>query len=240
MYLKTITTQRKEESVNGTLGHLSRKAAAVHRLCAATLVLGCAFGMSAQEFASPSTPTLITPPRGNSAFMVGHAIGTQGYICLPTSVGASTASWNAKPARPEATLFQSFFGQNFQIITHFLSPNENPNDAATKPIPFGSATWQSSFDSSKVWAQVLHQNTIPAGSDPSCPNPNSIACLLLEAIGTQQGPTGGNLLSRTTFVQRLNTRGGLAPDTGCAVAADVGNQVLVPYTADYFFFRKDR
>jgi len=213
----------------------------------AALALGCALAgathaqAQAQTVTPPPTPTIITPPVGNSAFLVGHAIGTQGYVCLPTSTGASTASWTVKPARPEATLSQTFFGQNFQIVTHFLSPNETPNEAATKPIPFGSATWQSSFDTSKVWAQVLHNNIVIAGTDPkSCPNSNSIACLLLEAVGSQQGPTGGNILSKTTFVQRLNTKGGVAPDTGCFTSADVGNQVLVPYTADYFFYTKDK
>jgi hypothetical protein len=43
-------------------------------------------------------------------------------------------------------------------------------------------------------------------------------------------------MTRTTYVQRLNTKGGLAPTQGCAAAADVGKQVLVPYTADYYFF----
>jgi hypothetical protein len=32
----------------------------------------------------------------------------------------------------------------------------------------------------------------------------------------------------------------VAPADGCSTAADVGKQVLVPYTADYYFFRKDR
>src|SRR5262249_38167997 len=68
-----------------------------------------------------------------------------GYVCLPTAAGASTASWTVKGARPEATLFQTIFGQTFQIITHFLSPGTNPNDAAPNPLPFGSATWQSSL-----------------------------------------------------------------------------------------------
>ena len=225
------------------LDHI-KKTVQVRKPFAAALVLACSLvtvaHAQAQTIASPATPTLITPPPGNSAFLVGHAVGTQGYVCLPTSPGASTASWTVKGARPEATLFQSLFGQNFQIITHFLSPNENPNDAATKPLPFGSATWQSSFDSSKVWAQVLHSNAIPAGSDPSCPNSGAIACLLLQSVGSQDGPTGGNVLSKTTFIQRLNTKGGSAPDDGCATSTDVGNQTLVPYTADYFFFRKDK
>jgi uncharacterized protein DUF3455 len=47
------------------------------------------------------------------------------------------------------------------------------------------------------------------------------------------------LLSKTTFIQRLNTKGGSAPadDAGCSAAADVGYQLLVPYSADYYFFR---
>jgi hypothetical protein len=219
----------------------------VHRVAVATIVLGGALSTSvpawgqnwlSQNNSSPATPAIITPPPGNTLFLVGHAEGTQGYICLPTSPGAPTAaSWTVKGARPEATLFQDFFGQKVQIITHFLSPDTNPNQAAPNPLPFGSATWQSSFDTSKVWAQVLHGNTIPAGSDPSCPNSGAIACLLLESIGSESGPTGGTLLSKTTFVQRLNTKGGSAPIIGCFDSGDVGNQALVPYTADYYFYK---
>jgi hypothetical protein len=47
-------------------------------------------------------------------------------------------------------------------------------------------------------------------------------------------------LSETTFIQRLNTSGGSAPATGCSASTDVGKQVLVPYTAKYYFFRKDK
>jgi hypothetical protein len=212
------------------------------KLFVATLALGCAFGTiaHAQSVTPPPTPTLITPPVGNSAFLVGHAIGTQGYVCLPTVPGASTASWTVNAPRPEATLFLSLGGQNFQIVTHFLSPNENPIDP-TQPVPFGNATWQSSFDSSRVWAAVFNGTMIRAGSDPtSCPNTGSIACLLLQTVGAKEGPTGGTLLSKTTFIQRLNTNGGSAPNDGCFTSADVGKQTLVPYTADYFFYRKDK
>ena len=184
---------------------------------------------------SPVTSVTITPPIGNSAFLLGHGVGTQGYVCLPSGIGAS---WTVNAARPEATLFTNLFGQAQQIITHFLSPNTNPNEFAPKPLPFGNVTWQSSFDSSKVWAQTQH--FVTAGSEPSCPNTGSIACVLLQVIGEEQGPAGGKLLTKTTFIQRLNTNGGSAPATGCAVAGDVGKQALVPYSADYFFFRADR
>ena len=169
---------------------------------------------------------------------MGRGVGTQGYVCLPKGTGAS---WTVNGARPEATLFTSFFGQDVQIITHFQSPDTNPNKFAPSPIPFGSATWQNSFDSSMVWAQVLHSNAIPAGSDPSCPHAGAISCLLLQSIGTQKGPAGGKFMTQTTFIQRLNTNGGTAPpDTdGCGTLDKVGAQRLVPYTADYYFFHAD-
>ena len=204
------------------------------RLFAVALVLGAmitATPAAGQTIKSATTPAIITPV-GGSAFLLGRATGTQGYVCLPTSTGAS---WTVNGSRPEATLFTSFFGQDVQIITHFLSPNTNPNKFAPNPLPFGNATWQGSFDSSKVWAQTVQ--SIPAGSDASCPNAGSIGCLLLQVIGSEKGTTPGpGLLTNTSFIQRINTKGGSAPNEGCAVAGDVGKQALVPYTADYVFF----
>jgi Protein of unknown function (DUF3455) len=186
---------------------------------------------------SPDTNTsgTLTPEQGNSEFLATHATGTQGYVCLPAGSGVS---FTVNNARPEATLFTSVFGEAFQVITHFLSPVENPNDVGPKPPRFGDATWQSSFDSSRVWAQK--SNFVQAGTDASCPNAGAIDCLLLQTIGTAVGPTGGKTLTKTTFIQRLNTKGGSAPATGCSTAADIGKQVLVPYSADYHFFRADQ
>jgi len=213
-----------------------RKIARARRLFAAALVLGCALGTvtnaAAQKIASPKTPDGITPKEGNTAFLEGHAFGTQGYTCLPTSDGGT--AWNTN-ARPEATLFVDFFGKQVQIITHFASIDENPNDFAPKPVSLsGNATWQSSFDTSKVWAVKTGQ--IEAGTDASCPNTGAIPCLLLQSVGNQEGPTGGKLLAKVTFVQRLNTKGGAAPTTACSV----GQTQLQPYTADYYFFRADQ
>ena len=105
------------------LGQQTKKNARVRNLFAAALVLGCAFGtvtnVSAQRVTPPVTPTLITPPEGNAAFLLGRGVGTQGYVCLPTSPGASTASWTVNNARPEATLFTKFFGQDVET-THPL------------------------------------------------------------------------------------------------------------------------
>ena len=45
------------------------------------------------------------------------------------------------------------------------------------------------------------------------------------------------MLSNTTYIQRVNTTGGMAPATGCSQAGNVGALTMVPYTADYFFYK---
>jgi len=212
----------------------NNKTARVRSLFVAALVLACAFGtvtLAAAQVTPPPVPDTIAVPAGNSAYLVGHAFGSQGYTCLPTSTGG--AAWSPT-ARPEATLFTDLFGVQFQIITHFQSINENPNPGIVPPLS-GNATWQGSLDSSRVWA--VRVNGINAGSDPaSCPNSGSIPCLLLQSVGNKKGPTGGNLLFKTTFIQRLNTAGGAVPTSVCTV----GQTQLQPYTADYYFFRADQ
>lgn len=219
------------------LAQPTKKTASLRRLFVATLLLACAFGPVNHAVAKvkkhPPTPAAITPPPGNTVFLVGYAVGTQGYVCLPTSSGAA---WS-KASRPEATLFAGPSGTSKQIGTHFLSLDTKPNQLAPRPLPVGSATWQSSSDSSKVWAQK--QQSISAGSDPtSCPTSGAIDCLLLQVIGSEPGPTGGTSLTKTTFIQRLKTKEGSAPADGCSSSADVGTQTLVPYSAEYYFFRK--
>lgn len=218
--------------MNHNLPQLLTRRATLPSLFAAALTIGLGSMASAQTVTPPPTPTTITPQAGNTAFLVGHAFGSQGYTCLPTAGGGT--SWTVNPPRPEATLFTDVFGQPFQIITHFASINENPKPGVAVPLS-GNATWQSSFDTSKVWAKAI--GSIDAGTDlESCPHNGSIQCLLLQSIGNEKGPTGGRLLANVTFVQRLNTNGGAAPTTACSA----GQTQLVPYTADYYFYKQDQ
>ena len=78
---------------------------------------------------------------------------------------------------------------------------------------------------------------IASSSNPGFVESGAIPWLLLQVVGAQDGPTGGDKLSETTFIQRLNTSGGVAPSTGCTLSTDVGKKKLVPYTADYFFYK---
>ena len=71
-------------------------------------------------------PRIITPPAGNSAFLVGHARGLKAMSAYRRLRALLPPPGPINAARPEATLFQSFFGNDFQIVTHFLSPNTNP------------------------------------------------------------------------------------------------------------------
>ena len=211
----------------------------------AAIALGCWLGMAPPAHAfddnsvtPPPTPAPIAVPPGNTAFLVGHATGTQGYTCLPSG---STFSWTVTGARPEANLLDD---QTSLLITHFLSPN--PGETPPNPFENGNPrpTWQNSQDMSAVWGNKIA--SINAGSDPSsCPTVGAIPCLLLQVVGSRVDPNGDDTgLSTSTYVQRLNTTGGSAPATPqagcaqcCAASTDIGHQVLIPYTADYYFFQ---
>ena len=79
-------------------------------------------------------------------------------------------------------------------------------------------------------------STVVATRIASAPAPSGTAIpwLLLQAT-SNSGPAGGTFTS-TTFIQRINTTGGLAPATGCD-SEHVGATTAVFYTADYYFYR---
>src|SRR5258708_1900397 len=158
-------------------------------------ILGTGSDAAAQKVMPPTTPAAITPPAGNSAFLVGHAVGTQGYVCLPTSTGAS---WTVNGSRPEAILSARLSRRGFEI-THFLSPDTNPNPFAPNPLPFGSPTWRSSRDGSVVWAKALTPPVVP-GSDPSSPNPATIPCLFLNKTPPQTTLSGLSNIRHPTSI----------------------------------------
>ena len=182
-------------------------------------------------FAPPPVPVKLEVPAGNTLYLKGEAKGTQNYVCLPSAESKTGVAF--KLFTPQATLFLplNFTGNEFtqQIITHFFSPNPDPLDNGAI-----RATWQSSRDTSTVWAATVQDGS---SNDPNFVRPGAVAWLLLEKKGTQRGATGGEDLSQTTFVQRLNTSGGLAPTTGCSLPAHIGTTAFVPYTADYFFYK---
>lgn len=207
------------------------------RALLATTALAAVFAIARPAYAGditvPAVPDKIAVPAGNEVFLVGHATGTQNYVCLPSGTGVAFTLFT-----PEATLFND---DGKQIITHFFSPNPfesntNPALAAVGPI---RATWQYR-DTSSVWAEAKPGNAATFATDPKFVAQGAVAWLLLTAVGGEDGPDGGDVLTATTFVQRLSTSGGVAPSTGCSSSADVGHLAFVPYRADYFFYRAHR
>lgn len=94
-----------------------------------------------------------------------------------------------------------------QLVTHYAGP-----------------TWQTK-DGSKVVAARVDGVTV---------SPTAIPWLLLRATSTMPGPDGDRL-THTTYIQRVNTTGGLAPTSGCDQST-LGAARNVEYTADYYFY----
>ena len=186
-----------------------------------TLTLAAPQAAQAQVVTAPPVPATLEVEDGNEPFLIGRGVGTQNYECQPVE---SVGRVNWVLFTPQATLFDD---RNEQLTTHFFSPNPRENGLVR-------ASWQDSRDTSSVWGAVVESST-----DVNFVKADAIAWLLLDVIntGAQAGPTGGERLSKTTFIQRVNTEGGLAPSTGCARPTDAGKRRFVPYQADYVFFR---
>jgi uncharacterized protein DUF3455 len=114
-------------------------------------------------------------------------------------------SWNF--VAPEAVLFGDA-GHDAIVGIHFGTP--------TGPA------WQS-LSGSKVIGNG-------ATARRCTPDPTAIPWLGLDALSTE----GPGIFDQVTFLQRLNTVGGIAPT---APGSSVGEMVRVPYTADYVFYQ---
>jgi Protein of unknown function (DUF3455) len=84
-------------------------------------------------------------------------------------------------------------------------------------------TWTLKDGSSVVGKKVAQSPAPEAGAIP---------WLLLSGASTK----GAGQLAGVTFVQRVATKGGIAPATGCD-AAHVAAEVRANYSADYYFYK---
>lgn len=111
---------------------------------------------------------------------------------------------------------------NQKLAWVFKAPSADLYDASGQLVVKHSAgpTWQAS-DGSEITGKVLQQAPNPDQTD-------SIPLLLLKA--TNAG--GPGLLATVRYVQRLDTRGGLAPSGPCTQEGQEGRS---PYLAEYLF-----
>jgi hypothetical protein len=115
-------------------------------------------------------------------------------------------------------------GDAAQFSWTLKAPDAQLFDKDGKPFGkhFAGPSWEAS-DGSRVTGKAV-------ANAPS-PDADSIPWLLVNILSHE----GTGALSRATTIQRLNTKGGKAPATGCD-AAHAGQELRVPYSADYLFY----
>jgi hypothetical protein len=183
----------------------------------AALAAAAPFAAMATNVKPPKVPETLAVPAGSKAFLIGHAVGTQNYICLPDATGAKWVLFG-----PQATVFDD---HGRQLMTHFLSPSPAESSALR-------ATWMDSDRTSSVWAAKVAES-----DDSRYVEPGAINWFLLKVTGAEEGARRNDRLMKTTVIHRVNTSGGVAPASECTLTGDVGKTKFVPYTADYVFYR---
>ena len=131
-----------------------------------------------------------------------------------TGVGVQIYVWTVNPTN--AALASWVFKAPHAVL--FASHEDERDDVVG--IHFAGPTWDDNDGSKVVGARVASVTV----------NSHAIPWLLLQAAST----SGNGTFTGTTYIQRLNTFGGLAPTTPGNAA---GEEALVPYIADYYFYR---
>ncbi len=111
-----------------------------------------------------------------------------------------------------------------QFTWTLKAPDAQLFDKDGKPFGkhFAGPSWEAS-DGSRVTGKAI-------ANAPS-PDADSIPWLLVNILSHD----GNGVLSPATSIQRLTTEGGKAPASGCD-ASHIGQEVRVPYSADYLFY----
>ena len=123
------------------------------------------------------------------------------------ALGVQVYRWNGTAwvfVEPRATLFADARYRG-EVGTHYVGP-----------------TWESNSGSKVLAARVPGTGCTPDST--------AIPWLLLKKVSTE----GHGILDAVTFIQRVNTTGGIAPTTPGGL---IGEEKEVPYTAEYYFYR---
>jgi hypothetical protein len=149
-----------------------------------------------------SAPAELTVPEGNHIVASWHASGYQIYDCVTDAPGHRTWTFHA----PLAVLTAD---DGALVAYHF-----GGIDAGLPAGPY----WQSAIDGSRVHG----------GNPISVVNPGAIPLLRLQALDTAEH----GIFSPLSYIQRLETTGGVAPTGSCKPK----DRAYVPYTAEYVFW----
>jgi hypothetical protein len=153
---------------------------------------------------APNVPEVLQVDDGNKVSFHVYAEGVQIYTATPSATSPTGFSWTF--IGPEAVLFDA---DGNVVGSHYAFAGP------TRPA------WETESGSLVVGARLAPPVTV---------DPTAIPWLLLEAVSTE----GPGILERTTYIQRVNTAGGLAPSAPPTTAGEVAR---VPYTTEYYFYR---
>src|SRR5215216_7011721 len=175
----------------------------------AVLMLICASSTYADpgnDHRAPDVPPTLVVGEGNKVSFHGYAAGFQIYGATPSTNSPTGFGWLF--LAPEAILYDQD-GDVVAVHYAFAGP--------TRPA------WESESGS-----RVVGARTVP----PVMVTSNAIPWLILSAVPANT--VGPGIFERTTYIQRVNTTGGLAP---AAAPTALGQEARVPYTTEYFFYR---
>lgn len=113
-----------------------------------------------------------------------------------------------------------------QYAWAFVGPTATLTDGSGKAVGkyFGPPTTWQSTDGSKT------------GGKQVAVAPNAGGNIPLQLVKTE-GAMGSGAMSKVTSIQRLKTKGGVAPAAACAMA-NKGEKKIVDYSADYVFYTR--
>ena len=138
-----------------------------------------------------------------------------GNKAVMTATGVGELTYECKAKAADATAFE----------WTFVGPMAKLMDAKTQKEVgkyYGGPTWES-MDGSKVTGKQVAIAPAAAGNIP------------MQLVKTEPA-MGNGAMTGITYIQRVNTKGGVAPSDPCTSAA-AGSKKTVPYQADYVFFR---
>jgi hypothetical protein len=151
-----------------------------------------------------------------------YAVDVAAAIAVPAGNSVAMSALGAGDLTYECRVKASMPG-SFEWV--FAGPNAVLYDAKMAPIGkyYAGPTWESN-DGSKVTGKQL-------AVSPS----NNAASIPLQLVQTNAA-TGKGAMTGITYIQRLNTKGGIAPADVCN-ADNVGAKKTVKYEAEYVFYK---
>lgn len=137
-----------------------------------------------------------------------------GHKMTMKAVGVGELTYECRAKAGDASAFEWVF----------VGPVAKLMDASNKEVGkyYAGPTWES-MDGSKVTGKQVA--VAPA-------QPGSIPLQLVKA----DPATGNGAMTGITYIQRVNTKGGVAPADPC-MASSAGTKKQVAYQADYVFFK---